>query len=122
MHRLSTLSNMPPDMSRITNDPDVMGGKPCIRGLRVTVGAILGLLASGQSEAEILAAYPYLEQLDIRAALSVQPRKWRSGGGMRSFFKRLKGPTVTAQSSASVRVTLNHACLLSGVVCQKLAR
>ena len=38
MHRLSTLSNMHPDMSRITNDPAVMGGKPCIRGLRVTVG------------------------------------------------------------------------------------
>ena len=76
MHRLSTLSNMPPDISRITNDPAVMGGKPCIRGLRVTVGAILGLLASGQSEAEILAAYPYLEQLDIRAALSYAA--WRS--------------------------------------------
>jgi len=44
--------------------------------LRVTVGAILGLLASGQSEAEILAAYPYLEQLDIRAALSYAA--WRA--------------------------------------------
>ena len=76
MHRLSTLSNMPPDISRITNDPAVMGGKPCIRGLRVTVGAILGLLASGQSEAEILAAYPYLEHLDIRAALSYAA--WRA--------------------------------------------
>ena len=76
MHQLSALSNMPPDMSRITNDPDVMGGKPCIRGLRVTVGAILGLLASGQSEAEILAEYPYLEQLDIRAALSCAA--WRA--------------------------------------------
>ena len=76
MHRLSTLSNMHPDMSRITDDPAVMGGKPCIRELRVTVGAILGLLASGQSEAEILAAYPYLEQLDIRAALSYAA--WRA--------------------------------------------
>ena len=76
MHRLSTLSNMHSDMSRITNDPAVMGGKPCIRGLRVSVGAILGLLASGQSEAEILAAYPYLEQLDIRAALSYAA--WRA--------------------------------------------
>ena len=76
MHRLSTLSNMPPDISRITNDPAVMGGKPCIRGLRVTVGAILGLLASGQSEAEILAAYPYLKQFDIRAALSYAA--WRA--------------------------------------------
>jgi uncharacterized protein (DUF433 family) len=59
-----------PAFDRITLDPDVMGGKPCIRGLRVTVGTLLGLLASGHEEAEILAAYPYLEKDDIRAALS----------------------------------------------------
>jgi len=47
-----------------------MGGKPCIRGMRVTVGTILGLLASGHSEEEILDAYPYLEAEDIHAALS----------------------------------------------------
>ncbi len=46
-----------------------MGGKPCIRGMRVTVGTILGLLASGHSEKEILDAYPYLELEDIHAAL-----------------------------------------------------
>jgi uncharacterized protein (DUF433 family) len=55
---------------RITFDPQVMGGKPCIRGLRVTVGMILGLLASGQSKDEILAAYPYLEADDIQEALA----------------------------------------------------
>jgi uncharacterized protein (DUF433 family) len=55
---------------RITFDPQVMGGKPCIRGLRVTVGTILGLLASGQSKDEILAAYPYLEGDDIQEALA----------------------------------------------------
>lgn len=55
---------------RITLDPDVMGGKPCIRGLRITVGTILGLLATGHSEEEILSAYPYLEKEDIPAALS----------------------------------------------------
>lgn len=55
---------------RITLDPEVMGGKPCIRGLRLTVGTILGLLASGQSDEEILAAYPYLEKQDILAALT----------------------------------------------------
>ncbi|MDA8019475.1 MAG: DUF433 domain-containing protein [Thermoanaerobaculia bacterium] len=55
---------------RITLDPDVMGGKPCIRGLRVTVGTILGLLAAGRSEAEILDAYPYLQREDIKAALT----------------------------------------------------
>lgn len=55
---------------RITLDPEVMGGKPCIRGLRMTVGTILGLLAAGRTEDEILEAYPYLEREDIRAALS----------------------------------------------------
>jgi uncharacterized protein (DUF433 family) len=60
---------------RITLDPDVMGGKPCIRGLRVTVGTILSLLAAGRSAAEILEAYPYLEGDDITAAL--QYAAWR---------------------------------------------
>lgn len=58
------------ELKRITHDPDVMGGKPCIRGMRVTVGTILGLLASGHSEEGILEAYPYLEPDDIREALS----------------------------------------------------
>jgi len=57
-------------LTRITLDPDVMGGKPCIRGLRVTVGMIVGLVASGRTTQEILAAYPYLEQDDIREALT----------------------------------------------------
>jgi uncharacterized protein (DUF433 family) len=47
-----------------------MGGKACIRGLRVTVGTVLGLLASGHSRERILKAYPYLEAEDIDAALS----------------------------------------------------
>ena len=46
-----------------------MGGKPCIRGLRVTVGTIVGLVASGHSFAEILRSYPYLEHEDLLAAL-----------------------------------------------------
>jgi uncharacterized protein (DUF433 family) len=58
------------EISRITHDPAVMGGKPCIRGLRVTVGTILGLLAAGQSRERILAAYPYLEPADLDAALA----------------------------------------------------
>lgn len=61
---------------RITHDPTVMGGRPCIRGLRVTVGTILGLLASGRSAEEILAAYPYLELEDIHAALAYAA--WRA--------------------------------------------
>ena len=57
-------------IDRITLDPAVMGGKPCIRGLRVTVGTILGLLASGKSHERILQAYPYLESEDLDAALA----------------------------------------------------
>lgn len=56
-------------LSRISLDPDVMGGKPCIRGMRVTVGTILGLLSAGHSEERILKAYPYLEPEDIKEAL-----------------------------------------------------
>ena len=56
--------------TRITQNPDVMGGKPCIRNLRVTVGTIIGLLASGRTAAEILKAYPYLENEDIQEALA----------------------------------------------------
>lgn len=57
-------------LKRITFDPAVMGGKPCIRGLRVTVGTIVGLIASGRSKEEILKLYPYLEPGDIDEALS----------------------------------------------------
>ncbi len=58
------------EIPRITHDPAVMGGKPCIRGLRVTVGTVLGLLATGQSRERILQAYPYLESQDLDAALA----------------------------------------------------
>lgn len=58
------------NIDRITHDPAVMGGKPCVRGLRVTVGTILGLLATGKSRQRILEAYPYLEPEDIDAALA----------------------------------------------------
>lgn len=63
-------------LQRITRDPAVMGGRPCIRGMRVTVGTILGLLAAGRTNQEILQAYPYLEADDIRAALSYAA--WRA--------------------------------------------
>ncbi len=55
---------------RITLDPSVMGGKPCIRGQRVTVGLVLGLLAAGRSRDEIQEAYPYLEDEDIEHCLA----------------------------------------------------
>lgn len=57
-------------LSRITHDAAVMGGRPCIRGMRVTVGTIVGLLASGHSVEEVLRAYPYLQREDIQAAIS----------------------------------------------------
>jgi uncharacterized protein (DUF433 family) len=57
-------------LTRITLDPEVMGGKACIRGLRITVGTVVGLVAAGRTTAEILAAYPYLEEADIREALA----------------------------------------------------
>ena len=55
--------------ARITFDPAVMGGKACIRGLRVTVAMVIGLLAAGRTREEILRAYPYLEPGDIDEAL-----------------------------------------------------
>jgi len=70
-------SGMPADLlSRITHDVAGMGGRPCIRGMRVTVGTILGLMASGKTAEEILALYPYLEGEDIQAALAYAA--WRS--------------------------------------------
>jgi uncharacterized protein (DUF433 family) len=56
--------------ARITHDPAVMGGKPCIRGLRITVGTIVGLLASGVARKRILEAYPVLEAADLDEALA----------------------------------------------------
>jgi len=56
--------------TRITHNPAVMGGKPCMRGLRVTVGTVVGLLASGESRERILHAYPYLEPADLDEALA----------------------------------------------------
>ncbi len=64
------------NLTRITFDPEVMGGKPCIRGLRVTVGTVVGLLASGHSTDDILKAYPYLELEDIYEALAYAA--WRA--------------------------------------------
>jgi uncharacterized protein (DUF433 family) len=56
--------------TRITHDPKVMGGKLCIRGLRITVGTLVGLLATGESRERILKAYPYLEPADLDEALA----------------------------------------------------
>ena len=57
-------------LDRITFNPAVMGGKACIRGMRVTVGTVVALLAAGRSHDEILQAYPYLEHEDISQSLA----------------------------------------------------
>ena len=63
-------------LDRITQEPAVMGGKACIRGLRVTVGMIVGQIAAGQSIEALLSDYPYLEREDIMQALRYAA--WRS--------------------------------------------
>lgn len=57
-------------LQRITTDPAVCGGKPCIRGMRFPVSRLLGLLAAGETPTTILQAYPYLESEDILEALT----------------------------------------------------
>lgn len=64
------------NLDRITLDPAIMGGKPCIRGLRMTVGTVIGLLASGLTAEDILKMYPYLQHEDLIQALSYAA--WRS--------------------------------------------
>jgi uncharacterized protein (DUF433 family) len=64
------------NLTRITFNPEVMGGKPCIRGLRVTVGTIVGLVASGKTVDQVLADYPYLEREDVFEALAYAA--WRA--------------------------------------------
>lgn len=63
-------------LDRITQNPAVMGGKPCLRGMRVTVGMVLGQIASGQTMEQVLVDYPYLEREDIMQALRYAA--WRS--------------------------------------------
>ena len=64
-----------PELKR-TRNPRVMGGKPCIRGMRVTVGTVVGLVAAGRTREEILREYPYLEAEDVMEALSYAA--WRA--------------------------------------------
>jgi uncharacterized protein (DUF433 family) len=57
------------ELNRITQDPAVMGGKACIRGMRVTVGMIVGQVGAGSSVEDVLADYPYLDREDVLQAL-----------------------------------------------------
>ena len=63
-------------LARITQNTAVMGGRPCIRGMRVTVGTVVGMLAAGHSIEKVLELYPYLEKEDVLAALSYAA--WRA--------------------------------------------
>jgi uncharacterized protein (DUF433 family) len=63
-------------LDRITQQPEVMGGRACVRGMRVTVGMIVGMIGSGHTIDELLADYPYLEREDILQALRYAA--WRS--------------------------------------------
>jgi uncharacterized protein (DUF433 family) len=65
-----------PSFDRISFDSNVMGGKACIRGMRVTVSLVLNLVANGMTHEEIIDAYPYLEKDDIRQA--IQYAAWLS--------------------------------------------
>ena len=65
-----------PRLERTTRDYRMMGGKPCIRGMRVTVATIVGLLARGHSREAVLDAYPYLEPEDLTEALAYAA--WRA--------------------------------------------
>jgi uncharacterized protein (DUF433 family) len=56
--------------SRITQNPLIMGGKPCIRGMRVTVGMLVEALAAGRTVEQLLGDFPYIEEQDIREALA----------------------------------------------------
>jgi len=60
--------------NRITMDPEVMGGKPCIRGMRVTVGMIVEAMAAGRSIEQLLADFPYIEEPDVREAVGFAAR------------------------------------------------
>jgi uncharacterized protein (DUF433 family) len=60
---------MSAQIDRITSDPEIMGGRPCIRGMRIRVADVLEMLAGGSSQDEILQDFPYLEREDIAAAL-----------------------------------------------------
>ncbi|MBC7570042.1 MAG: DUF433 domain-containing protein [Spirosoma sp.] len=72
--------------TRITLNPEIMGGKPCIRGMRITVGTLVGLVSAGYTTEQICQTYPYIESDDIREALAFvtravfQPRNQKHNG------------------------------------------
>lgn len=65
-------------LDRIVIDPAIMGGEPCVKGTRVTVGTVVGLFAKGHDEAQVLELYPYIQAKDVRQALKYAA--WRVQG------------------------------------------
>jgi uncharacterized protein (DUF433 family) len=69
MNSATTWETRMGELDRISHNPEIMGGKACIRGMRVTVGAILGQIGAGKGVDQLLAEYPYLEREDVLQAL-----------------------------------------------------
>ncbi len=76
-------------LDRITHDPKFIGGRPCIRGLRMTVGTVVGLLASGRTIEEILSASPYVERVDVHAALTYAALRSEEKSPVEGFMRLL---------------------------------
>jgi uncharacterized protein (DUF433 family) len=77
--------------TRITVNPKQMGGVPCIRGLRIPIATVIGMIADGMTEEEILAAYPDLERKDIHEALRMRPTPCASANSLSRFREILGG-------------------------------
>ena len=108
-------------LDRITQHPDTMGGKACIRGMRVTVGMVVGQNAAGHSLEEVLADYPYLDREDILQALRSQPGAPRSEG---SYSPPREGPDrhepVPTRSGNSPRRRFRRNSLVDGRTGQRV--
>lgn len=99
-------------LTRITRDPRVMGGRPCIRGMRVTVGTVVGLVAAGRTREEILREYPYLEQRGWIAGRWVE----KSGERRRRFYRlTAEGKRVLAAHRDHWREFVRAIALITGV-------
>lgn len=85
--------------TRITVNPKQMGGVPCIRGLRIPVATVVGMVADGMTTEEILEAYPDLEEVDVQEALKYAAEAVRGGSGQSSFFDRSRTLSRTRTSS-----------------------
>ena len=83
------------DFDRITADPDILGGKACIRGMRISVSLIINLVANGMTPAEIMVEYPDLEPEDIRQAL--QYSNTATAPSLRRGMLKPDGPPATDQ-------------------------